>query len=518
MIARIVYYAIRAGAYAWISVGLLSGTLFAGETPYEQQVLAAQEKERAQEQGQVREQKAFLKKVEQAEHHNEPAAHQTVTAETKPHEFTPVKTVTPHEQQPEIHAPIHGETPTHGITFSAPHVTTNNLPHETLSKPTPPSPEDMPAEEEIVVAADGTPEGIDTIDLKDPQGNWLYKRIWWMKAEAKYEKIRLAAEAVFDSRMQFFKDRTVLDRTIVDPFYSAIGLAQGELKEVLAELTFKVEKEHDKHTGKLSAEEQSFLEILQQQKSLLAQISKDAEVVIELDRAVDEVMMKIEEQIDRVRNYERQAWDLFKEVAEVLNDKKAREIFYQIDAIGKDIDLIHTYISQTVAQYFAKTVDNIKEHTQRLESEIEEFRLKGVDLKREAEEMINPTRGKKEAALSHEEDDEDAQESEGFIASYIISPIKSFFSMLWDLISWPVRKVMGWDGQDDEDDEDSMPARQPLQEIVPPVDEKAGMKFPERSPFVPTAAPSRPAEQEVVSPVQEEGAIEREPLAEVHPA
>src|ERR1700733_9711008 len=73
-----------------------------------------------------------------------------------------------------------------------------------------------------------SPVGIDTVSLEDPQGNWLFKRIWWERAEERYEKIRLLVDAIWESRTIFFIKRNELDRNVLDPFYLNIGVSQGE--------------------------------------------------------------------------------------------------------------------------------------------------------------------------------------------------------------------------------------------------------------------------------------------------
>src|SRR5689334_7513565 len=42
------------------------------------------------------------------------------------------------------------------------------------------------AQEEFVEQKN--PEGIDTVSLEDAQGNWLFKRVWWERAEDRYGK------------------------------------------------------------------------------------------------------------------------------------------------------------------------------------------------------------------------------------------------------------------------------------------------------------------------------------------
>ena len=57
-------------------------------------------------------------------------------------------------------------------------------------QPAPISPE-QPEQDEIEI------KGIDTVDINEPKGNWLYKRIWWEKAERTYEKIKQLTDKYF---------------------------------------------------------------------------------------------------------------------------------------------------------------------------------------------------------------------------------------------------------------------------------------------------------------------------------
>src|SRR5579872_3599284 len=65
--------------------------------------------------------------------------------------------------------------------------------------------EDVTAKAEEMVPS--SPIGIDTVSLEEPQGNWLFKRIWWERAEERYEKIRNLVTAIWESRTQFFNKR-----------------------------------------------------------------------------------------------------------------------------------------------------------------------------------------------------------------------------------------------------------------------------------------------------------------------
>ena len=62
-------------------------------------------------------------------------------------------------------------------------------------------------------------KSIDTIDLAQPEGNWLNKRIWWERAKDKYKECREVFEAIFASRMGYLEKRSEVEKTVLDPFY-----------------------------------------------------------------------------------------------------------------------------------------------------------------------------------------------------------------------------------------------------------------------------------------------------------
>src|SRR3990172_6656360 len=200
----------------------------------------------------------------------------------------------------------------------------------------PPEPE--PVEEEPVVTPEETPEpepsGIDTDSLENPQGNWLFKRIWWERAEERYEKIRLLVDAIWESRTQFFIKRNNLDRTVLDPFYINIGIDQGELQIILSEINEFLEKQREQQ-GDLTEQERMLYETYATDEEALKQLKLDVESISNLDHAIDDALIKLMDQINRVRQYEAQAWDNFKEIAHILNDIRARELYYMIEGSAR---------------------------------------------------------------------------------------------------------------------------------------------------------------------------------------
>jgi hypothetical protein len=283
-------------------------------------------------------------------------------------------------------------------------------------------------------------EGIDTVDLESPQGNWLFKRIWWERAEQKYEKIRAIVQSIFESRMRFFSTRNEVDKSILDPFYIGIGLSQGELQALLDQLIATLEKEREDQ-GALDANERSVLNAVRNEREMLEQMHKDVMAINQLDRDIDDALSQLMEQINRVRGYDSEAWQAFKEIARVLDDTKARELYYRVDTAGRNIKDIRTYIDVSYAPHFDQLVVTVREQVDRVQSTVAALKEKGIDFKMQVERLTK-------APVAQEEEQE--EEESGGIISSIFSAIGSFFSSIWGIIRWPYDLIFGGGGQVEE--------------------------------------------------------------------
>lgn len=296
-------------------------------------------------------------------------------------------------------------------------------------------------------------EGIDTVDLDEPRGNWLFKRIWWERAERKYEKIRLAVASIFETRMNFFQQRTYLDRDVFDPFYLEIGLSQGELQEVIDELIRKLEQERATQ-GDLDSQERVLLETLRVEKQTLERIKKDINLINQLDNDVENSLNKLLDQINRVRNYEREAWTQFKDIARVLSDKKARDLYHAMDVTWQNIKDIRDYIEQAFTQHFNQIVSTAQQQVETIKSEVQELKDKGIDLKQEAEKLIATYSQELETERTDEEEEDQEIVSNGFMSS-LFATIGSTFKTVWNsiisIITWPFTKLFGSSEQYEED-------------------------------------------------------------------
>lgn len=270
-------------------------------------------------------------------------------------------------------------------------------------------------------------KGIDTVDIAQPKGNWLYKRIWWEKAERLYEKIKQLAHQISESRIVFFLKRHDLDRTVIDPFYISMGIDQGGLQEITAYLTAQLEQERT--AGQLDEQEQKLLDTIAQEKKTLEQMSQGSQRVDKLMSALEDALIKLLEQVNQARNYEQLSWDAFKAINRELSDKRARELYYNMDTYWKNLNNINTYLTDSYTKYFEQLTAKVKEEVDSIQGTIQGLKEKGVDIKMQAQKLRMGCK-----IPSAEQETQEPEESTGILAR-IWGWIKAPFAFIADTFS-----------------------------------------------------------------------------------
>jgi len=290
-----------------------------------------------------------------------------------------------------------------------------------------------------------SPVGIDTVSLEEPQGNWLFKRIWWERAEERYEKIRLLVDAIWESRTRFFLGRNKLDREILDPFYIGTGLTLGELQIILSEQIDLLEKQREEE-GTLTEEERETYESLATEQESLKQLKMDIDSIANLDHAIDDALDKLMQQINNARNLETQAWNNFKEIAHILNDTKARELYYMIEGAARNIKNISNYLEQSFLTHFDTLMYETVSHIQRVQARMQALKEKGVTFKSQAEQKAlqeEQERLRAEEEATEQEEEEAKPKPKTGLFNWIISGIKSVFSFIVSIIRLPYDMIFG---------------------------------------------------------------------------
>ena len=270
-------------------------------------------------------------------------------------------------------------------------------------------------------------KGIDTVDLKDPEGNWLFKRIWWEKSKEIYGKIRDRVDKIVESRMHFFKERVKLARDVIDPFYMEMGLDQGALRASVDHL-LQLLKSEENQNGKLSPQAQEKFDALQEEKAAITQLGESVTNVAQMDQKLDDALEKLMEQINLARSYERDAWQKLEKIAEELSDKNAREDYYAIATIWRNVKEIANYIQGPFAEHFIKLAQTSVQNVKNIKTIADALQQKGFALKERIELSVE-----KEQQVPEEEEEEELPVRTQGWGEWLLEMIAAPFNWLADL-------------------------------------------------------------------------------------
>jgi len=304
--------------------------------------------------------------------------------------------------------------------------------------------EPAPIEDEPVTIPEEEPSeldraiGIDTVSLENPQGNWLFKRIWWERAEERYEKIRSLVDATWEFRTKFFVQRNELDRNVLTPFYRNIGVEQGELQIILSELIDFFEKKREQQ-GDLNEQERMLFDTIALNEEGLKQLQLDIDAVANLDQEIDRALGTLMNQINRVRQFENQAWSSFREIAHILDDTKARELYYVIEGAARNIKNISNYLEREFFNHFTTLINEATKYLTKVQNEIEALKEKGVNFKRQTELLAQ----KEQTTPDEEEEEEVAPKPKLSWFGWIMSGFTRAFNFIFSFIRIPYDMIFG---------------------------------------------------------------------------
>jgi hypothetical protein len=186
-------------------------------------------------------------------------------------------------------------------------------------------------------------------------------------------------------------------------------MGQGELQSIVTELNEFLQQEQEKQ-GDLNEQERSLYNLLQEEQQELNQLKNDVISIAKLDKAIDDALGTLMDQINKARQFEKQAWDNFKEIARQLSDIKAREIYYMMEGAGRNIKNISLYLEKDFSTHFMRLVAEAKKHTSEVLMRIQSLKEKGVDFKKKADRIAQQEREEKERAdLAAQEEEEAAK-------------------------------------------------------------------------------------------------------------
>lgn len=283
-------------------------------------------------------------------------------------------------------------------------------------------------------------EFVPEVNTNQEGGNWVQKRIWWEQAEASFAQLTQDNNQVLQIQADYFKQRTIVEKQL-DTVLCDLNVTRKDLVNFIDKLleftsvmstietTIAVTGKSnatDSNTGNNTGNNTSMRlkNLAISQQAGLENIKVYLINLTLIDDALDQVLTELNKHIALCQDYEKQAWDDFKEIGRILNDKKAKALFYQVDGYQKNIQKILEYVSGPLKKFFDDQVSKTKKNCEDLNQELKQLAAGGLDLRLELDiiagripEPVDPAAKK-------------AKPNQGWFSS-ISDGVIIFFSYIW---------------------------------------------------------------------------------------
>jgi len=287
------------------------------------------------------------------------------------------------------------------------------------------------------------PDTLDTLGFDD-SGNWVEKRVYWERAENAYGKLRDTNTQVSQEQLQYFGARNEVDKQLAAD-HCELGLSKSELTKVLDYLLGLLEVPQDHgHVDQKTNTNDFKLTVLDNQEQLLL-LQTNLEQLAQLDSDLDSVIIKAIDQVQKCSEYERKAWEDFKQIGRVLSDESARKLYYQVVSYRKNSKLILNYLKNDLRTSFENLISRVKAKLNQIKKITSELKDAGIDLKYELKALEQDQIYRKDrvqlADTSQNERKSESAKSKkqsGFWGIFLDS-----LQGLWQLILWLPRKLLG---------------------------------------------------------------------------
>jgi L-fucose mutarotase/ribose pyranase (RbsD/FucU family) len=232
---------------------------------------------------------------------------------------------------------------------------------------------------EVQETAQVTSEGLDTLNV-DTSGNWLEKRKWYQAAEQEYEDIHKLIQKTVDIRMKFVSEVSLIGKHI-DDFYEKVSFEKGQIDELLQASLGSLTTEQKVRGGDLSSGERSIKEKIHADQASFQSIEATIKSISELDEQVSKTMIKAFQEIDACNALEAKAWNNFKEIGMVLDDKKARVLYFEIKNFYENIEKKIDYLQSNLLTYLQNQLSSkIRQQTNQIQATVNSLKAKGLNL------------------------------------------------------------------------------------------------------------------------------------------
>jgi len=264
-------------------------------------------------------------------------------------------------------------------------------------------------------------------------GNWYEKLHWWKKAKPKYQELVASVKRIKKYKKEFAAKQSVIVSTIhnlIDSLKIDNKQLIGKINHYISDMDSKIEESYNE-----GIEDAKMVDQLSENKKNLEKLKQDFRLLDDLGAKVNEAIEDIlASQIQRAETYEEQAMNKLELLENVLDDKKAKNFYEEIQNNAENILSIEEYIQGSLTGYLNQSSIRLNQLTHEIESlfqQLENQKIYLSEVTPEPEEEPEVESVPKKPIVKKE------------IPSSIFSTIASFFSYIvnsiWNIISYPFR-------------------------------------------------------------------------------
>lgn len=313
-----------------------------------------------------------------------------------------------------------------------------------------------------LVPPECAPKDLNTVDVQ-AGGNWVVKRAFWEAAVSTYDAIVQLNDQLYSLQMTYINQRNEANKQ-VDKSFIELGFDRGELFQLASSLIADFEREKEIH-GDLSLDVREQINKVKQQLKQIEKLQADLEAVEKIEAALDEVLVQVVRTINQCREFEKKAWENYKLIGLELNDKRARDLFYQMEGFQQSIQKNIDYLKKELKNYFAESIEREQKALESIAQNAEAIKATGVDLQAEYEKHfkkdVSELRNEAAQASLDEEEVKRLMEEKKKLEAQIekdraaqaswvtralnmvggaLASVKSFFGTMWQKIAFWSKK------------------------------------------------------------------------------
>jgi hypothetical protein len=268
--------------------------------------------------------------------------------------------------------------------------------------------EQQVAEQEQKPSWDGASQDDDGVTTtQDLRGNWYSKRKILNDSRRVFESMRSIIDELEEGYGAYLSKRNDVVST-VDTFYLDYAFKGGAIDSAMNDISEQLKQERSDE-GELTEEERAYVGKLESYQNELEQLQVDMQSLHELHIALDQSLRTLHEQIDKARDFEEKTWEYYNAISQVLSDKIATQMYYEMQGLSENVKKISDYMTGDVDAFLNNTIGLINEYVEKTKTDIDALEKEGIVLRENvAAEVVDEEVQEDEQAPSPEQAKEEA--------------------------------------------------------------------------------------------------------------